>query len=101
MRLQHSRSAELYSGSLQAARLWGSCSVFVRPTRGRPNSQVSRAYCSLYGLQRVFPQSPPRPPPSACATVGITKVLRKRTAAARISKERFTVGFLLVTGDRP
>ena len=66
-----------------------SCSVFVTTT----------ARC--YGLH-IFPsQLVPVVPPSAWATVGMTRVFKKRTAAPRTSSTRFTVVFSLYRGNRP
>lgn len=49
-----------------------------------------------YGLQMVFPQLVPLPPPpSAFTTVGMTRVLINSTTAPRTSSTRFTVVFSL------
>src|SRR5579864_6734288 len=105
MRLQH-RGQVLYRDSLQAAIFNNSCSVFVRfasYTCGSIDHPCIIFCGTAYGLQSpVLPlQFVPVPPPSARAGVGVTKVLRNRTAVARTNRTRFTVVFSFVNASGP
>jgi len=50
-----------------------------------------------YGLHIVLPQPVEPPPPSALGRLGVTKVLRKSTAAPKTSSIGFTVLLSLLT----
>ena len=83
MRLQHGCNMALYCDVPQAAT--------VMPTMFGFRNEIKN-----YGLQMPFPPQLVLPaPPSAWATVGITKVLTNIRAAATINSTRFTVVFSL------
>ena len=98
MRLQHGGSQALYRELLQATTqtpvLFGfrKGGDFFAPL---PRELMQNSLSGVYGLHILVPH-PVVPPllPSAFSTVGVTKVLRKRTAVATTSNIRFTVGLL-------
>src|SRR5580692_693250 len=80
-----------------------SCSVFVRAALSL--RRLHKTWCKIFRWQVYGLHIPPLqpvvlPPPSALTRVGVTKVLRNRTAAATTSSTRFTVisFFLLRVG---
>lgn len=92
-------AAYRYRGTIPRPLVAGNAFAILFRFRKKPGWRSLSAPVSctitIYGLHRTLPQLVLFAPPSARTKVGITKVLRKRTAAPRTSRVRFMMVVLL------